>query len=160
MIMFTIQTGRDNSILRSQSENITALTEEHRVLIQEMKRMVKDVKGLGLAAPQVGKNLRIFVLHVTLQQVHAVDGAKKHIIIPEVLINPKITFFSQEENIMEEGCLSLPGIYYNITRPKEIEVEYYDEQFKKQRLRDDGIVARVIQHEVDHLNGILFIDHV
>lgn len=156
--MLTIQTGRDNSILRAKSEKIAALTDEHRALISEMKRIVKNAKGLGLAAPQVGKNLRLFVLHIFLDQIHIVDRVKKHISIPEVLINPEITFFSKEEIVMEEGCLSLPGIYYNISRPKEIKVEYYDEQFKKQRLRDNRIVARVIQHEIDHLNGILFID--
>lgn len=158
--MLTIQTGRDNSILRAKSEKITALTDEYHTLINEMKHIVKNVKGLGLAAPQVGKNLRLFVLHVSFRKVHIIDSAKKHISIPEVLINPEITFFSKEKIVMEEGCLSLPGIYYNVSRPKEIEVEYYDEQFKKQQLWDDGIVARVIQHEVDHLNGILFIDKI
>lgn len=158
--MLAIQTGRGNSILRAKSEIIGALSEEHRVLIREMKRIVRDVKGLGLAAPQVGKNLRLFVLHVSLSWIHKIDGVKKHVSAPEVLINPEITFFSKEEVIMEEGCLSLPGIYYNVSRPKEIEVTYYDEHYNKQQLKDGGIVARVIQHEVDHLNGILFIDHV
>ena len=102
--------------------------------------------GLGLAAPQVGVSLRLFVTDIP-------DDKKR------VFINPKITSTSAMTCSMEEGCLSFPGIYFPVVRPEGVMLEYYDENNKKQGMWTSGMLARVIQHEYDHLDGILFIKY-
>lgn len=160
--MLQIQTGSDNKILRNKSKEISDIDKERKVLISEMKEMVRARRGLGLAAPQVGVNIRLVVLNISHQHIKEVDGnaKSKRITMPEVLVNPRITFFSKEQVIMEEGCLSLPEIFGYVERSKEIEVVYDDENLERQKEKFDGLIARVIEHEVDHLDGILFIDKI
>lgn len=106
--------------------------------------------GIGLAAPQIGISLRMFVMDL------GPDNARE----PHVLINPKIIAVSQDLATREEGCLSLPGQYAEVTRPAWITTVYEDEVGTKRRIEADGLLAACIQHEIDHLDGILFIDHL
>lgn len=103
--------------------------------------------GIGLAGPQVGEMKRLFVCHA-------------HGDIPRVFINPEIVQTSHEQITMEEGCLSIPGIYSEVVRPAEVSIQAWNEKGRPFRLDADGVLARVIQHEYDHLNGVLFLDYL
>lgn len=111
-----------------------------------LETMMKG-NGIGLAASQVGYLKRIFVCHF--------QGD-----IPRVFINPEILRTSNDQETFEEGCLSIPGIYADVVRPEEITVQAWDEKGKPFTIDADGLLARVIQHEMDHLRGVLFIDHL
>lgn len=140
-------------ILEKPADLVTfPLDNETKSLIKDMKQTVKD-KGVGLAAPQVGVSKQICIIHLIEEILH--KGEKPRDI---VMINPKITFFSQLESLMVEGCLSFPDQYYEIWRPSNITVEYYDENGKKIIYKAKDWPARIIQHEVDHLNGNIFIN--
>lgn len=113
-------------------------------LILNMVRMMETEKGVGLAAPQVGSDLRICTI--------AADGEAY------VLVNPKIKSFSRKKDIFEEGCLSFPGQFFPVERPIKVKVQARDIEGKKVKIKADGLFARVLQHEIDHLDGILVID--
>lgn len=117
-----------------------------RELARELTKMLVTEGGVGLAAPQVGQGLRLFVTGV---------DDRNHI-----FINPEITWKSDKEIWWEEGCLSLPRLYGEVRRPKQVTVRYTDEHGAAQELKADGLLARVIQHEHDHLEGILFPDRM
>ena len=119
--------------------------------IQDVFETMHNAKGLGLAAPQIGHNLKLFVIDVEIS-----DG----VIFKGIFINPKILSASGPIYTMTEGCLSLPGISVQINRPGTIEMEYCDENWKQHKQIFEGIPARIIQHEYDHLNGKLFVDHL
>jgi len=110
-----------------------------------------DANGVGLAAPQVGLDMRIFIVDA---------AAREEEKTPLTMINPKI--ISIEENLVpyEEGCLSFPEHFAEIERPDKLSIEYIDENNQKQILNTEGFTSRIIQHELDHLNGILFVDHL
>jgi len=114
------------------------------MLIESMFRTMHEEKGIGLAAPQVGVNIRLFVVDIG-------DG-------PVVLINPKI-LRKKGSVVMEEGCLSIPGVMVDVKRPEEITVRYTDQENKQQQKTCSELLARVIQHENDHLNGKLIVDY-
>ena len=114
--------------------------------IQDLWDTMYNAKGAGLAAPQIGLSTRIFVIDIP------------DINFKEVFINPTITFEDGEDVEMEEACLSLPGINAPVTRKSEIEIEYYDENWLFTKKEFSGLEARVIQHEYDHLDGVLWID--
>lgn len=158
--MLIIQTGSTNPILRAKSKKLNQLDNDLLISISEMRQTVQAQKGLGLAAPQIGKNIQLVVLNVNHDHLKEFNDIGGEIKIFDVLINPEITLFSKEEIIMEEGCLSLPNFFGYVKRPKQIEVVYRNKNFKKQKSNFGGLMARVIQHEVDHLNGILFIDKI
>jgi peptide deformylase len=107
--------------------------------------------GIGLAAPQVGINKQILVVDCELENPA---------IPPFVLINPKITSYGREVVLGQEGCLSIPNVFLDVKRPGTIEVSYKDENGRPQKRQFEGLPARVIQHEMDHLNGIMFVDRV
>ena len=132
--------------LRTVSEPVEKIDDEILTFIDEMFKILKKEAGIGLAAPQVGKNIRIFIV--------TVEGQKY------VFINPQILETSQETCVMEEGCLSIPKIYEQVTRPAFIRVQFLDIDGKRRTIDADGLLARVIQHENDHLNGLLFIDRL
>ena len=136
-----------NPILRKKSVEINLekiKSRELKGLISAMaKTMLKD-DGVGLAAPQIGKNIRMVV-------VNSKDGVF-------CLINPKFTKKSWARELGQEGCLSIPGVFGKVKRHKKISLTYYNENGEKIKLTAEGMMARVIQHEVDHLDGILFID--
>ena len=143
-----IETGADNPILRRKAKKIKEINSQIRELALNMTEMLKkDNNAVGLAAPQVGHSLQIIIIK------HDPDQN------PVVLINPKIIKTSFRKDTAEEGCLSLPDIFVSVKRPIKIAAETLDISGKTLKIKAEGFLARVIQHEVDHLNGILIIDH-
>ena len=147
----------DDDILRKPTEEIPGDSPELQALIDAMFATMYNSKGVGLAAPQINSTQRIFI---TNTDPMTSDDEDEDDIGEMVFINPTITWSSDEKNEMEEGCLSIPDIHDKITRPEKITIEYFDREFNKQELTVDGWVARVIQHEYDHLEGKLFIDYL
>lgn len=145
--MLKIETGTENEILRKKSEPVLSIDKKILKLIKEMGIAMKKQKGVGLAAPQVGINQRLIL--VTLDN---------KIVVP--MINPKIISHSDFVEFGEEGCLSIPGKWGQVRRYSEIIVEYLDEKEDKKILKLNSFNARVVQHEIDHLDGILFIDYL
>jgi peptide deformylase len=124
--------------------------EELRALIPDMFATMYKAPGIGLAAPQVGRLLRVIV----------VDVAPKEEPNPIALINPEIIAKSEEVAVQQEGCLSIPEQYAEITRPARVTVRYLDEHWVKREIEADGLLAACLQHEIDHLNGVLFVDYL
>ena len=133
-------------ILRKKSEEVRELTTEIKTVIREMLKIMIKNQGIGISAPQIGILKRIIAINTK-------SG-------PEVFINPKIRKISKEAEITEEGCLSFPGLWLKIKRAKEVEIEAINEAGEKIQNQAEGILSRAFQHEIDHLNGILFIDRV
>ena len=117
----------------------------YTTLILDMKKSMTEHQGIGLAANQIGKNLSIFVID---------ENLAKESQISDVFINPEITEYSKETDEMEEGCLSIPENYIQIKRSKKIKIKFIDENSVKKRIKVKGFLARVLQHETDHLNGL------
>ncbi len=136
-----------DEVLRRNCLPIERVDENVRTLVGDMFVTLEMSGGIGLAAPQVGYNIRLFIV-----KLDDMDGM--------VCINPQIIQTSDSVCTMEEGCLSIPKIYEKVSRPKEITLQYMDINGKKQLLTADGLLARVIQHENDHLNGVLFLDRI
>jgi peptide deformylase len=121
-----------------------------RDLIPRMFATMYKAPGIGLAAPQVGHGLRLIVIDLA-------PNDKRQ---PHSLINPEVVGTSDERATREEGCLSLPGQYAEITRPARVKVRYLDETGARREMQADGLLAACLQHEIDHLDGILFVDHL
>lgn len=137
--------------LRQVCQAIDEITDEHLVYIQKMKTTLKRSGGVGLAAPQVGILDRIAIVRF--------EKGKKY--TPAfVIINPKILSFSDEQSVAEEGCLSIDEFTADIPRYNDIEVEYMDEHGNEHQRKLSGFNARVVQHEIDHLNGVLITDRM
>lgn len=148
--MLDIELKENNSVLRRKSEPVKEIAPAILKLIKEMKETLKNAEnGVGLAAPQVGRNIRLFVVAEEL----AKEG---HF----VFINPEITQLSKIGVLEEEGCLSLPGEWKELVRPEKVTIKALDENGQKFKLRAKGILARLMVHEVDHLNGTLFVDYL
>lgn len=135
-----------NPILRKKSEEVREITAEIKTVIREMLKIMIKNQGIGISAPQLGVLKRIIAINTK-------SG-------PEVFVNPKTCKLSKEAEIMEEGCLSFPGLWLKIKRAKKIEVGALNEAGEKIQNQAEGILARAFQHELDHLNGILFIDRL
>ena len=135
-----------NSVLKKRAKEVGHVTDDFRRLIPHMIKVMKEYRGVGLAAPQIGISQRVII----------VQGPKK----PLGFFNPQILKKSKTTQIGEEGCLSIPGLFIKIKRAKEVEVECQNLKGKIVRMRASGLVARIFQHEVDHLEGKLIIDHV
>ena len=140
-----------NKLLRQVSESIEKIGDEERALMDDMLDTMYDAPGIGLAAIQVGVPKRIIVMDISR------DENKKE---PRFFINPVIKNKNKNKAKYEEGCLSVPDQFAEIERPNTCEVEYLDYDGKKQLLKADGLLATCIQHEMDHLEGILFIDYL
>ena len=138
-------------ILRKISQPIETVNNETKKLLDDMLETMYAAPGIGLAAVQVGILKRIIVIDISKEK------EKKN---PFFLINPEIIFKSEKTSSYEEGCLSLPGHFAEIERPSECRVTYIDYNGKKRELKASGILSTCIQHEVDHLNGVLFIDYL
>ena len=150
MSILTIVTESDakNPVLRARSKEVADISDA------EIQRLIKDMQdtlaiaknGIGLAASQVGKNLRLFVVSpaLGLNQI--------------VFINPVITKISEKTKLVDEGCLSVIGLYGKIKRAESLKIEAYNQNGRKFKMKADGLVAQLFQHEVDHLDGILFKD--
>ena len=137
----------DEEILHKQAVSVADIDEKIFRLTQAMIESLSVHKGIGLAGPQVNEQLRLFVTHA--------QGD-----IPRVFINPEIIMTSNDIVPYEEGCLSIPGIYADVMRPAEVSIQAWNEKGKPFTLDAEGILARVIQHEYDHLRGKLFIDRL
>jgi peptide deformylase len=124
--------------------------EEVRALIPSMFATMYKAPGIGLAAPQVGRLLRVITVDVAPDKVPA----------PLALINPEIVAASAETAVREEGCLSIPEQYAEVTRPAQVRVRYLNEEGVRKEIEADGLLAACVQHEIDHLNGVLFVDYL
>lgn len=136
-----------SDVLRKKCATVAAFDKNLEDLVVAMIDSMHTGDGIGLAGPQVGVEKRLFVCHVPDDE-------------PRVFINPEIIGTSQEIFPYEEGCLSIPGVYSEITRPKAVTIQAWTLQGRPFKLETEGLLARVIQHEIDHLRGILFIDHL
>lgn len=137
----------DEEILYKQAAAVSDINEKIIRLTDAMIESLSFHKGIGLAGPQVNEQLRLFVTHV--------QGD-----VPRVFINPEIIMTSNEMTPYEEGCLSVPGIYADVMRPAQVSIQAWNEKGKPFTLDAEGMLARVIQHEYDHLRGKLFIDRI
>ena len=138
-------------ILRKKSQPLEKVDSEVRKLMDDMLETMYAAPGIGLAAVQIGILKRVIVIDITKE-----DQKKK----PIFLINPKIISKSKEISTYEEGCLSLPGHFAEVERPANCNLEYVDYNGLKKNLKVEGLLATCVQHEIDHLNGILFIDYL
>ncbi|MBN2859315.1 MAG: peptide deformylase [Sphaerochaetaceae bacterium] len=137
-----------DEVLREKGDRVTKFDPSLAILIDAMYETLEEADGIGLAAPQVGISKRFFI----------VDTRRPGERI--AFFNPEIVEMSHEVGMYEEGCLSIPGVYYDIERPLKVTVQAQDVTGKAFQLEADGILARVIQHEYDHLEGILFVDRM
>ena len=140
-----------DDVLRQNAKRISKVDNSIRNLAKEMLQSMYASKGIGLAAPQIGINKELLVIDVNFE-----DSAAE----PLILINPEITNYGNTLNSYEEGCLSIPGVYLNVVRPSIIKLKFRDEMGRPRKMKADGILARCIQHEMDHLKGVLFVDRV
>jgi len=138
-------------VLKTKAEPIEAVDDNIRALMDDMLETMYDAPGIGLAAPQIGVSKRVIVLDVSDK-----EGPNE----PMCFANPEITWASEDINIYEEGCLSVPSQYAEVKRPSSVKVRYLDRDNQVQEIEADGLLATCIQHEIDHLDGKLFIDHL
>jgi peptide deformylase len=136
-----------NELLRRRAAKIPHIGPEYQKIAGDLVEALRERKGVGLAGPQVGLMERIFAIYI--------EGDE-----PRTFINPSILETSQELAKYEEGCLSIPGIYTDVVRPKTVKVQAWNEKGRPFTMEADGLLARVILHEYDHLEGILFIDRI
>ena len=149
--MSVLKVLQDNEEPLRRVSTPTLITEGVRDLIGDMKETMSSMNGIGVAAPQVGVNLRVIV--VQLMNVGKLVGPVQE------MINPVIQSTSEELVEHEEGCLSIPGEYIKLERPRSIDVKFQDLRGKYKRWHLKGLEARVVQHEIDHLDGILMVDY-
>jgi peptide deformylase len=137
--------------LRLVSEPVKAVDARLRALVDDMFETMYEAPGVGLAAIQVGVPTRVITADTAKK-----DEPKQ----PQVFINPEIVWSSEEKTTYEEGCLSIPEYYEEVERPSQVKVRFTDLDGKAHELEANGLLATVLQHEIDHLNGVLFIDHI
>jgi peptide deformylase len=141
-------------VLRKKAEPITKDFQDLKGFIQNMFDTMYNSDGVGLAAPQVGQAVRIFVIDSDIDDEDELPGIKK------AFINPEIVEKSGDEWVMNEGCLSLPEIREDVLRPETVKIKYLDEEFNEHIETYSGFTSRVIQHEYDHLEGVMFVDYL
>tara|TARA_B100000686_G_scaffold354495_1_gene465075 strand:- start:2798 stop:3340 length:543 start_codon:yes stop_codon:yes gene_type:complete len=140
-------------VLKQKCDPVERVDDELRQLMDDMLHTMYHAEGIGLAAPQIAINKRVLVLDVE-QNDAGIDSN------PLVFVNPEIIWSSDTPNIYNEGCLSIPTHYAEIERPEKVRVKYIDYDGKQQEIEADGILATCLQHEIDHLDGVLFIDYL
>lgn len=138
-------------VLRQDAKRISRVDEQTRNLVKEMFQTMYSANGIGLAAPQVAVNKQLII--VDCEPSNPTNP-------PLILINPVIKKFSRDLCVSEEGCLSIPNVFLKVVRPRAIDVTFKDEFGKPKKMKVSGLLARVIQHEMDHLKGVLFVDRV
>ena len=138
-------------VLRQPAKRITKIDDELRQLVREMLQTMYSKDGIGLAAPQVGVHKQLIV--IDLEPDNPANP-------PLVLINPTIKQVSKDICVAQEGCLSIPNVYMDVKRPETVEISYKDEYGRPKTLKANDLLARCIQHEMDHLNGVVFVDRV
>jgi peptide deformylase len=152
-------------VLRDRAEEIDADSPELQALIDDMIETMHAASGVGLAAPQIGRALRLFVADLTpyADELAEENGGAVPVYAtgPLVLINPEVVLDDESDEVdVEEGCLSIPDLRESVWRPDRLRVRFLDRHFVPQELDAEGQLSRVIQHEFDHLNGVLYIDHL
>lgn len=140
-----------DTMLRATSEPVTAITADVKRLAEDMLQTMYEAPGIGLAAIQVGRPVRM----VTIDLARKDEQPQ-----PIVFLNPEVTWTSPELSVYEEGCLSIPEYYEEVERPASVKVRYMDMQGAMQEMLAEGLMATCVQHEIDHLNGVLFIDYL
>jgi len=152
-------------VLRKKGEKITVFDPALRKLSDDMVNTMHDAQGIGLAAQQIGQAIQLCVVDLRVPKTDftwMIDGTHTplDLFMPLAIINPEVTFLPSPKSAFEEGCLSFPDIRGDVVRPEEISVKFQDLSGTPHQLTCDGLLARCIQHEVDHLNGVLFIDRM
>lgn len=137
--------------LRLTSESVQTVDDATRALLDDMLDTMYDAPGIGLAAIQVGVARRLVVLDLAKQ-----DEPRA----PLFLVNPEVVWASDERSVYEEGCLSIPDFYEEVERPARVRVRFRDRNGTSQEMEAEGLLATAVQHEIDHLNGVLFLDHI
>ncbi len=137
--------------LKKKAAPVAAVDDDVRRLMDDMLATMYDAPGIGLAAPQVGVSKRVLVIDISNDE----DGPQ-----PLLMANPEIVWVSDEDAIYEEGCLSVPEYFGEVERPAAVRVRYLDRENEIRELEADGLLATCVQHEIDHLDGILFVDHL
>jgi peptide deformylase len=137
--------------LKQKSEPIQKITPELRSLVDDMFETMYEAPGIGLAAVQVGVLKRLVTMDLSKK-----EGEKN----PRVFVNPEIVWSSEDTSVYEEGCLSIPEIHEDVERPARVRVSFLDLEGERHEEEAEGLYATCIQHEIDHLNGVLFIDHI
>ena len=137
--------------LRLVSKPVERIDGALKKLIEDLIETMHEATGVGLAAIQVGEPIRLLVADVAKKEEEP---------NPQVFVNPEVTWRSDERSTYEEGCLSIPEYYAEVERPASVRARYLDRQGKKQEILAEGLLATVLQHEIDHLDGVLFIDHI
>jgi peptide deformylase len=137
--------------LKVKAKAVDKVDAEICQLMDDMLETMYDANGIGLAAPQVGVQKRVLVMDITK------DDEEPN---PILMANPEIVWASEDEELREEGCLSLPDQFADVVRPRAVRVRYLDHQNEVRELDADGLVAVCVQHEMDHLEGTLFVDHI
>ncbi|SIR22447.1 MULTISPECIES: peptide deformylase [unclassified Bosea (in: a-proteobacteria)] len=143
--------------LRLVSKPVETVTPAIRALVDDMFETMYDAPGIGLAAIQIGEPVRIVTIDLSKPAPEGEAPVPKE---PRVFINPEVTWSSDELDFYEEGCLSIPEYYEEVERPARVKVRFMDLDGKTQEIEADGLLATCLQHEIDHLNGVLFIDHL
>ncbi len=138
-------------VLRKIAEPLETITDETKQLLDDMAQTMYDAPGIGLAGPQIGELKRLIVVDCSRD-----DEANEL----WQMVNPEITQFSEETSLLEEGCLSMPGHNAEVIRPAWVELRFLNIQGEEQQIKAEGLLAACVQHEIDHLNGVLFIDHI
>jgi peptide deformylase len=149
--ILTVDNKADLAILKAKSQPVAAVDDDLRVLMDDMLETMYAAPGIGLAAVQVGEPKRVIVMDL------ARDGEEP---APRYFVNPEIVWASEETAPYEEGCLSVPEIYDEVERPAKVRLRYLNYQGEQVEEEADGLYAVCIQHEMDHLEGVLFIDHL
>jgi peptide deformylase len=154
-------------ILRERTQRVQSDSEEIQRLIDDMIETMHGASGVGLAAPQVGRSERLFVIDLRAAEEELVDYEEAdesetalQSIVPLVFINPELELLEGARVDFEEGCLSVPELREEVERPEAVRIQFHDRFFQARELEVDGLLARVIQHEFDHLDGVLFVDHL
>lgn len=140
-------------VLKEKARSIETVTDDIRQQMDIMLKTMYDAPGIGLAANQVGLLNRVIVMDIAQRE-------EPETRVPIVMANPEIIWQSEEPSVWEEGCLSIPGQYADVQRPLEVRVRFLDYEGKQQEQVFEGLGSHCVQHEIDHLNGVLFIDHL
>lgn len=162
--ILTIDIPADLAILKTVAKPVKGgVTDAHRALMDDMLETMYDAPGIGLAAPQIGVLDRIVVMDLGDKEIaEGLEGEEAELAArnPRFFVNPEILWSSEETFTYEEGCLSVPSYYDEVERPARVRVSYLNYQGEKIEEEIDGLYAVCFQHELDHLNGVLFIDHL
>lgn len=145
-----------SEVLRQPGEEVETFDEDLRALVKDMFQTMYHAEGIGLAGPQIGVSRRLFVIDVPPEQLEDDDAEG----LQAAIVNPEVVEADEETEKGPEGCLSIPGLEGVVERPRSVVVEGLDPEGEPLRIEASGLVARALQHEIDHLDGVLFLDHL